>query len=159
MIIFLDSNVLGLIENGSSSPEAIDCTNWFYTLYGRGCLIFTSHFCLYEVRRSLLKEKLKGKPVTGLIGLEKIRNDGFIDFIEDLEGFKIENILEMAGELWARATINNQSTSDKDLDIDLIIAVYCQLLEEQFPNRQVIVATKNLRHLRRFCTADNWQNI
>jgi hypothetical protein len=59
MIVFLDSNILGLIENGSRSQEAIECTNWFYTLYGRGGLIFTSYFCLYEVRRSLLKEKLK----------------------------------------------------------------------------------------------------
>jgi hypothetical protein len=160
MIIFLDSNILGLIDSGSNYEETLNCTEWFYRSYARGCSFTTSYFCLYEVRRGLLVEQMSGKRAQGLLGLAKLEVDGFLDFTEKEHNIDIKITLEKAATLWAEASANGRSSrSEKDIDVDIIIAAQYQILVDQNPGQQVIVATKNLKHLSRFCNAANWQDI
>lgn len=155
MIIFLDSNILGLINSGSESPEAIACDRWFYHLFRRASFV-SSELCLYEVRRGLLKASLQSdKPVPGLQGLKELEDDGWVEFL-----VADRQVLNIAAELWAKAAASGQtSRSDKDIDIDIIISAHYQILVSEYPGQQIIVATKNLKHLSRFCTAENWQDI
>jgi hypothetical protein len=63
MIVFLDSNILGLISNTNSSyDECLQCEKWFNTLLIRGVRFFTSDICDYEVRRGLISSLGASKP-------------------------------------------------------------------------------------------------
>ena len=156
MIVFLDSNILGLINSGSTSPEPIACNRWFYDLFRKASVV-SSELCLYEVRRGLLKASLQAdnKPVPGLQGLQELEAESWVEFL-----VADRQVLNIAAELWAKAAASGQtSRSDKDIDIDIIISAHYQILVDEYPGQQVIVATKNLKHLSRFCTAANWQDI
>jgi predicted nucleic acid-binding protein len=155
MIVLLDSNILGLINSRRTSPEAIACDRWFHHTFRRASLV-SSELCLYEVRRGLLKASLQAdKPVPGLQGLQELEEEGWVEFL-----VADRQVLNIAADLWAKAAASGQtSRSDKDIDIDIIIAAHYQILVDEYPGREVIVATKNLKHLSRFCTAANWQDI
>jgi predicted nucleic acid-binding protein len=155
MIVFLDSNILGLINSRRTSPEAIACDRWFLDTFRKANLV-SSELCLYEVRRGLLKASLQvDKLVPGLQGLQELEEDSLVEFL-----VADRQVLNIAANLWAKAAASGQtSRSDKDIDIDIIIAAHYQILVDEYPGRQVIVATKNLKHLSRFCTAANWQDI
>ena len=45
------------------------------------------------------------------------------------------------------------------LDADVIICAQYQLLARKYPGRYVVIATTNVKHLRRFAEAHEWQNI
>jgi hypothetical protein len=75
MIVFLDSNILGLISNPNSSfDECQQCEKWFKTLSIRGARFFTSDICDYEVRRGLISSFIRsGKPAPGIAMLDALR--------------------------------------------------------------------------------------
>jgi hypothetical protein len=156
MIVFLDSNILGLLCNTSDLHEAVDCIDWFNTQWTRGISFMTSDLCLYEVRRGLLKASIGlAKPVPGLLTLENIRSDGYLEFLPVSTG-----VLDLAAEIWAEAAADGRTTrGDKNIDVDIIISAHYQLLVDTYPGQQVIVATKNLKHISRFCQAASWQEI
>lgn len=116
----------------------------------------SAELCLYEVRRGLLKASFQAdKLVPGLQGLQELEEEGWVEFL-----VADRQVLNIAAELWAKAAASGQtSRSDKDIDIDIIISAHDRVLVDEYPGQRVVVATKNLKHLSRFCTAANWQDI
>jgi hypothetical protein len=157
MIVFLDSNILGLISNSNASfDESQQCYKWFATLSVRGVRFVTSDICDYEVRRGLISSFLRsGKPASGIEILNSLKADGILEFLP----VSTES-LDLAANLWARASNEGLTTrDDKNIDVDIIISAQYQLLQVDYPGQRVIVATTNLKHLSRFCDAARWQDI
>ena len=54
----------------------------------------------------------------------------------------------------------SQSNKIKNnIDVDCIVAAQWCLLKEQFPGREVIIATKNIKDFQPVTDCDIWQNI
>jgi hypothetical protein len=157
MIVFLDTNILGLICNKNISfDECQQCKKWFDTLFLRGVRIVTSDLCHYEVTRGLIGSSIRSNEAApGIKSLELLKVDGFLEFLP-----VSTEALDLAANLWARAFTSGQTTRDeKDIDIDIIISAQYQLLRDEFPGQQVIMATTNLKHLSIFCDTANWRDI
>jgi hypothetical protein len=157
MIVFLDTNILGLICNKNISfDECQQCKKWFDTLFLRGVRIVTSDLCHYEVMRGLIGSSIRSNEAApGIKSLELLKVNGFLEFLP-----VSTEALDLAANLWARAFTSGQTTRDeKDIDIDIIISAQYQLLRDEFPGQQVIMATTNLKHLSIFCDAANWRDI
>lgn len=157
MIVFIDTNILGLISNENTSfDEAQQCKKWFSVLLIRSVRVVTSDLCNYEEMRGLLSSSILKKEVApGIKSLESLKADGFLEFLP-----VSTEALDLAAKLWARASTSGQTTRDeKDIDIDIIISAQYQLLKDEFPGQQVIVATTNLKHLSIFCEAAHWRDI
>jgi hypothetical protein len=157
MIVFLDTNILGLICNKNISfDECQQCKKWFDTLFLRGVRIVTSDLCHYEVMRGLIGASIRSNEAApGIKSLELLKVDGFLEFLP-----VSTEALDLAANLWAKAFTSGQTTRDeKDIDIDIIISAQYQLLRDEFPGQQVIMATTNLKHLSIFCDAANWRDI
>jgi hypothetical protein len=157
MIVFLDTNILGLISNSNTSfDECQQCDKWFTTLSVRGVRFVTSDICDYEVRRGLISSFIRsGKLASGINGLNSLKTDGLLEFLP-----VSTEALDLAANLWARASNEGLTTrDDKNIDVDIIISAQYQILRDEHPGQQVIVATTNLKHLSRFCEAARWQDI
>lgn len=157
MIVFLDTNILGLICNKNVSfDECQQCKKWFDPLFIRGVRIVTSDLCHYEVMRGLISSSIRSaEAAPGIKSLELLKADGFLEFIP-----VSTEALDLAANLWARAFTSGQTTRDeKDIDIDIIISAQYQILRDEFPGQRVIMATTNLKHLSIFCDAANWRDI
>ncbi|MBL1208504.1 hypothetical protein [Geminocystis sp. GBBB08] len=71
-----------------------------------------------------------------------------------------ETVLDLAAINWAKTRNTGIPTADnKSLDADIIICSTYQLLQERWRGRYVVIATKNVKHLRNFCHAQLWQDI
>lgn len=71
-----------------------------------------------------------------------------------------QQVWQQAAEIWAEARRVGQPTSnEKNIDADMIIAAHWKILKQEFPGRYVVVSTTNLKHLRLFAEAQEWQNI
>ncbi|CCQ58396.1 hypothetical protein [Crocosphaera watsonii] len=46
-----------------------------------------------------------------------------------------------------------------NIDADVIIGATCQLIQEEYPGQRLIVATTNVKHLSRFISAKQWNQI
>lgn len=161
MIVFLDTNVLGLIAKpeksfDESSDESYQAQQWFYGLLSRGIRVVTSTLCDYELRRGLLSDSIRSQKIPlGLQELDTLAENRVLEFLP----VSRENAI-LAADLWAKAsTIGQTSRGNKDIDVDVIISAQCLMLKDANPGQRVIVATTNLKHLSRFCEAANWQNI
>lgn len=161
MIVFLDTNILGLIAKpeksfNESSDESYQAQQWFYKLLSRGIRVVTSTLCDYELRRGLLSDSIRSQKIPlGLQELDTLAENGMLEF---LPVSREDGIL--AADLWAKAsTIGQTSRGNKDIDVDVIISDQCLILKNDNPGQRVIVATKNIKHLSRFCEAANWQDI
>jgi predicted nucleic acid-binding protein len=157
MIVFLDTNILGLITNRNTAfDESQQCKKWFETLLIRGVRIVTSDICDYEVRRGLISSAIRSGQVSPGIGsLDSLRIDGLLEFLP-----VSTETLDLAANLWARASNEGLTTrDDKNIDVDIIISAQYRILEAEYSGQRVIVATTNLKHLSRFCDAARWQDI
>jgi hypothetical protein len=120
MIVFLDTNILGLLCNKNISfDESQQCKRWFDILFLRGVRIVTSDLCNYEVMRGLKTSSIRsGQVAPGIQSLESLKSDGFIEFLS-----VTTEALDLAANLWARAFTSGQTTrNEKDIDIDIIIS-------------------------------------
>jgi len=153
MIVILDSGVLGILCSPNPSPEAIACKNWLYGLLARGILVVTSDICDYEVRRGLILSSLKSTSVNGINNLDLLE--------ESVEFLPISKaMLKKAAQLWAISKTQGIPTADnKHLDADIILCSVWELLTAEFPGRYIVIATTNVKHIRRFAIADEWRNI
>ncbi|MBE9129735.1 MULTISPECIES: type II toxin-antitoxin system VapC family toxin [unclassified Coleofasciculus] len=156
MIVILDSGVLGLlaspIQDASEEEEneIYQCTEWLYSLLSKSVYVVTSEISDYEVRRELIRIKSDG---IGL--LDNLRD--VIDFLP-----LTKEVMKKAAEFWADARQNHIPTADdKNIDADMIISAQWSLLSEKYPGRTVLIATKNIRHLKLFAqeNAQDWMNI
>jgi len=157
MIVFLDSNILGLICNTNTLfAQAEECKNWFYASFVRGVRFITSDICDYEVRRGLISSSIRSKePAPGINLLDSLKIDSPLEFLA-----VSTEALTLAANLWARASNDGRTTRDeKNIDVDIIVSAQYQILKNRCPGQQVIVATTNLKHLSRFCDAAHWQDI
>ncbi|MEG4320060.1 MULTISPECIES: hypothetical protein [unclassified Microcoleus] len=157
MIVILDSNILALLvvpiddklsEDEKLGKEIYQCTEWFYRLLSKGAYVTSSDLCDYEIRRELIR--IKSKSVQEL------------DKLRDLIEFRKVTfaVLEKAAELWAEARTMSQSNKVKDnIDVDCILAAHWFLLKEEYPARQVIIATKNIKDFQGVTDCSIWQNI
>lgn len=153
MILLLDSGVLGKICNPNPSDEANAVKKWMYSLLAKGVVIVTSQICDYEIRRSLILNSIRGLSSQGIDNLAQLEK--IIDFLP-----VNETILKTAFQIWAEVRSKGMSTADeKSLDADVIICAQWQLLSEEYPGRQVVIATTNVKHLSRFAQAKTWQDI
>jgi hypothetical protein len=80
MIVFLDTNILGLISNANIAfDECQQCEKWFTTLLTRGVRFITSDLCDYEVRRGLIGSSIRsGKVPPGIKILDSLKTDGLL---------------------------------------------------------------------------------
>ncbi len=107
MIVFIDTNILGLISNENTLfEEAQQCKKWFSTLLRRSVRVITSDLCTYEEMRGLLSSSILNKEVApGIKSLEFLRADGFLEFLP-----VSTEALDLAAELWARASARGTPT-------------------------------------------------
>ena len=104
----------------------------------KGVYIIASDICDYEVRREFIR--IKSKSVQELDNLRDLIEFKPVTFV----------VLEKAAELWAEARYLSQSNKIKEnIDVDCIVAAQWCVLKEQFPGRQVIIATKNIKDFQR----------
>jgi predicted nucleic acid-binding protein len=154
MIVFLDTGIIGILSSPRKIGEDYECKQWLYHLLARGIYVASCDLCDYEVRRSLLLNKIKNP-----LAVEGIEN---LDQLQDLIEFLpiTKNLMKKAAELWAISRSKGQATADiKNIDADIIIATTCQLLQVEDPDQNLIIATTNVKHLSRFLEARNWREI
>ncbi|MBD2483480.1 type II toxin-antitoxin system VapC family toxin [Planktothrix sp. FACHB-1365] len=158
MIVILDSGVLGLlvspIKESSKLEDSItyQCGEWFYSLLAKGVYVVTSDISDYEVRRKLIHIKSES-----LVELDRLRNDGIIDFLP-----LTPEVMQKAAQCWAEVREKNISTADiKNIDADMIIVAQWSILCEEYPGQRVFIATTNVKHLKILAqdNAQEWMNI
>lgn len=144
-IILLDSGPLSLLSMPHKPPLSLACEQWFEKLSGQGVKFIVPEITDYELRRELLRA---GKS-NGIAELESlIKNTTYLPISTQA--------MRQAATFWAQARQHGQPTAgDKNLDADMILCAQAVTLGAS----NFIVATTNLRHLRRFVPADLWQNI
>ena len=130
MIVFVDSNTLGLISNPHTdledkkyNPDAENCQRWFANLLRRSVRFVTSDICDYEIRRGLISSIKSGKDAPGLELLNFLKRNGDLEFLS------------------------------------VTSAAQYQILRDDYPGQRVIVATTNLKHLSIFCEAAHWRDV
>jgi predicted nucleic acid-binding protein len=153
MIIFIDTGVLGLITSPNENLEVRKCQNWLYQLIARGVYAISSEICDYELRRSLILESFTTNNQRSRDNLNYLNS--LIDF------FPVSTeVLQKAAELWAQARRQGIPTADrKNIDADMIIAATSQLVQTQYPGRNLLVATTNVKHIDSFIAAKTWEDI
>jgi hypothetical protein len=157
MIVFLDSNILGLIcSTNTLFEEAEQCKKWFYGSVVRGIRFITSDLCDYEVKRGLISSAMRNnRSAPGLSLLDALKTDGFVEFRSVSTAD-----FHLAANLWAIASTQGNTTRDeKNIDVDIILSAQYQLIRDENPGRSVIMATTNLKHLSLFCDAAHWRDI
>ncbi len=153
MIVFIDSGVLGILANPNKNGEVSDCEQWLYRLLSQGIYICSSDLCDYEVRRNLILETNKKPHLNSIKNLDELKE--LITFLP-----VSPSLLTQAASLWAETRVRGMPTSDdKTLDVDIIICTHWQMLKEEFPNRYIVIATTNVKHLSRFAQALSWREI
>lgn len=141
-IILLDAGPLGLAAQSDRVFEARRCQAILATLWGLGHQILVPEVADYEVRRELLR----GGLVAGLGRLDRLK-DRF-----GVAAMTPEAWLR-AAELWATVRRSGQPTADEaGLDGDCLLAGLAAALGQG--GGQVVIATDNLRHFRRFPTIE-----
>jgi predicted nucleic acid-binding protein len=153
MIVFLDTGVLGLLSSPNDREQVREIQQWVLQLLARSVYVISSEICDYEVRRSLILQKLTRTSDEGINNLDSLAS--LIDFLP-----VTKTVLKKAAQLWAQIRIQGLPTADsKNIDADIIIAATCQIIQEEYPGQKLIVATSNVKHLSRFLEAKQWQEI
>lgn len=153
MIVFLDTNILGLVASPSKTDKAKACNQWFYSLLARSVYVISSELYDYETRRSLILASFIDSQVQGIDNLNFLHS--LIDFFP-----VTQDVFNQAAQLWAESRQKGQPTADsKNIDADVIIAATCQIIQAESPGQNLVVATTNVKHLSRFITANTWQEI
>ena len=153
MIVFLDSGILGLVSSPSNLGEARECKKWLYQLLARGAYVVSSDICYYEVRRGLLLASMRRDTEKGIENLEALQE--IIDFLPITK-----QVLKEAAKFWAESRSQGIPTAEvKNIDADLIICAQWQFLQQEYAGQYVVIATSNVKHLKRFAEAEIWRNI
>ncbi|WP_165229354.1 type II toxin-antitoxin system VapC family toxin [Aquisphaera insulae] len=147
--VVLDAGPLGLACRAPGIPIADQCRQWLKDLGSASVLIVAPEIADYEVRRELIR-------LHATAGLRRLDRLGL--------GFVYDPIttpsMRLAAEFWAHVRRFGMPTADpQSLDPDCILAAQASLLGS--PTDDVVIATTNVGHLRRFprVTAEPWDKI
>lgn len=150
MIILLDSGPVGLLAHSHfARTPARECNEWSKACLQAGHRLVIPGIIDYEVRRELTR-------LNHSLALARL------DWLPELFGYLpvTATVLNHAATFWAEARRTGKPTADRHhLDIDMIVAGHAKDVAEQYPREQVVVATSNLRHLRHFSDAREWNSI
>lgn len=144
-VILLDTHPLSKVTHPKIDPKV---QQWLKSLRENKTVIRVPEIADYELRRELLREQ-KQKSIDRLNQFNQIC---FIPLTPET--------MRKAAELWAWVRNQGKPTASNDsLDGDVILAAQAILQLKSFD--EVIVVTKNLKHISRFesegiCVAD-WQ--
>ena len=149
MIVILDSGIIHTICSFTNTKEVADCQEWFYRLLARSVYFVTSEICDYEVRRELIRKN----KVRSINSLDELRQQ------VDILPLNRQILLE-AAKLWATARQQNRPTSsNKNIDVDMILSAQWILLKQEYPGQYIVIATTNTKHLSLFTEAKEWKDI
>jgi predicted nucleic acid-binding protein len=146
--VILDSSPLGLVtQKAGKSVEVDACRQWLQDLLANGIRVYMPEIADYEVRRELIR----AGQTTGVARLNSLKvMTRYLPITTD--------VMLMAADLWARARNAGVTTADRHaLDGDVIVAA--QALSLGLGSAELVVATRNVKHLSRFVPADLWTNI
>ena len=151
MIVVLDSGVLGLLCSPKATEENRACNVWLAEHIAAGTQVILPEIIDYETRRVYLHRGMT-------------RYTRRLDDLHDILVYQpiSTGAMVRAAELWGEARRLGQKTaSDRALDVDVILCAQAQLLEQALgvPEHPLVVATTNVRHLRPFVDAAEWEAI
>lgn len=147
--VMLDTGPLGLLTQRQGVPEADKCKGWLASLTSAGVRILVPEIADYELRRELLRSRKS----TGLMRLDAFIHALGSDYLPITTA-----AMRQAAEYWAYARQQGVPTApDLALDADVILAA--QAWEAGVTMGDIVVATTNVRHLKRFVVAQMWQEI
>lgn len=145
-VILLDSDPLGEVTH-PESEKRVPIREWLFRLLDAGTYPRLPEIVDYKHRRTLLRRNASRQ-------------------VERLNGFKqvfgyeplTTEVMLTAAELWADVRKRGLPTgTDRELDVDVILAAQARVLEEAEDG--VLVATTNPRHLSRMAHALPWREI
>ena len=157
VLALLDSGPLGLITHPNGGSEALECQTWLVEFLAAGHAALVPEICYYEVRRELYRAQLKnGVQSRGLANL-----DGFV---KDAGLLPITSeAMVLAAEFWAEARHKHiQGTPDPALDADMILCAQAKLVEPSkwnMDSANIVIVTRNVKHLENFATASHWRDV
>lgn len=145
-IILLDSGPVGEVTHPESEKRG-PIRDWLFKLLDAGAYPRLPEIVDYEHRRALLRRDASRQ-------VERLNR---FKQVFGYEPLTTEVMLTDAG-LWADVRKRGLPTgTERELDVDVILAAQARVLEEG--GDEVIVATTNPRHLSRFVDALRWQEI
>jgi predicted nucleic acid-binding protein len=147
--VILDTHPLSLVCQRRGKADADACRQWLAECMRAGLRIYVPEVADYEVRRELIRAR-KTDAVARL--------DRFSAAVPGRYVAITTAAMRRAAELWAESRQAGAPTADPQaLDGDVILAG--QALTMSVSVSDLIVATRNVRHISRYVPADLWQNI
>ena len=152
-VYFLDSGVLSDILFPGGSDEARRCSYWFEEQRSDGVSFRIPILCYYEVRRLQVinslslqhSEERRGYYAANVKWLDQLCSRIGIEKID-------AKTMRIASRLWAEAHVGGYPTATKQsLDADVLIAASALRLSRG--ERDVVIITKNVRHLARYASS------
>lgn len=148
MIVLLDTGPLGLVTNPKATPQNLLCKQWLQAIAAAGVRVFVPEIADYELRRELLRSGSR----RGVTALDRVGTQTGYAPISTA-------VMRLAAQLWAQARSAGQPTApDLALDGDVILAAQALLLAAT-EAEQVVIATTNPGHLKRYTDAEEWSKI
>ncbi len=145
-VVLLDSGPVGEITH-PDSDERRPIREWLFGLLEAEIYPRLPEIVDYEHRRALLRRDASRQ-------VERLNDFKRVFGYESLT----TEVMLTAAHLWSEARKRGLPTgTDRELDVDVILAAQAQALEGNGDG--VIVATTNSRHLSRFVEACPWQEI
>lgn len=145
-VVLLDSGPVGEITHPESDKRA-PIREWLFGLLDAEAYPRLPEIVDYEHRRTLLRR-------------DASRQVERLNAFKQVFGYEplTTEVMLTAAEFWADARKRGLPTgTDRELDVDVILAAQARALEED--GDEVLVATTNPRHLSRFVQARPWQEI
>jgi predicted nucleic acid-binding protein len=140
-MILLDAGPLGMVTHPRKNPEI---KAWLDAWLRSERSIVIPEISDYEVRRELLRSN-------------RVQGINRLDMLQAITGYApiTTQVMRKAAQLWATARNQGQPTaSDSSLDADVILAATALTLSSD-----VVIATSNVKHIGRFVSAKQWQEI
>jgi len=146
--VVLDTNTLGVLIN-PRAKHAAACIAWFEAMIHNGHHFYVPEIADYELRRELIR--IGSKSLDYLDRLPEMREIDYMPLTTEA--------MRLGAQLWARARQEGRPTAGAEaLDGDVLISAQALILQRT-EERQVVVATDNVRHISRFTAAKCWEDI
>jgi hypothetical protein len=146
-VIFIDSGPLGYAFTPTVNDEHLHCNQWWEALILKGERLAVAEIVDYECRRGWLRQN----------------NHAAIAKLDSAKAALLyqpittEAMLQAAA-FWAAARKGGYATTtDQRLDADVILAAQVSAFARG--GSEVLVATMNTRHLSRFVSALQWDQV